>query len=183
MSDDESTGDDEASEELGKSGEKMGGIANRFGASTDTTDTSGTLETSGTTDTSETPEMSETEDENDETPEESVEMTETSETTNTTESSETPETSETTDTIDTSDTSETLGPGDEGFVLREDWNGRTIYLPDDVVAELDVRYSEVNVEWQRVHGEQLPKNERFYPALVRAALNETSIEKELGVKD
>jgi hypothetical protein len=147
MSDDESS-DDEASEELGKSGEKMGGIANRFGASTDTTDTSGTLETSGTTDTSETP-----------------------------------ETPETTDTIDTSDTSETLGPGDEGFVLREDWNGRTIYLPDDVVAELDVRYSEVNVEWQRVHGEQLPKNERFYPALVRAALNETSIEKELGVKD
>jgi hypothetical protein len=66
-------------------------------------------------------------------------------------------------------------------VLREDWNGRTIYLPDDVVDDLDIRYSEVNVEWQREHGEQLPKNERFYPALVRAAINETTIEAELGL--
>ena len=92
-----------------------------------------------------------------------------------------PQTTETGETIETSETTDTLGPGDEGFVLREDWNGRTIYLPDDVVDDLDIRYSEVNVEWQREHGEQLPKNERFYPALVRAAINETTIEAELGL--
>ncbi|CDK40631.1 hypothetical protein [Halorubrum sp. AJ67] len=168
MSDD----NDDASEELGKTGEKMGGIADRFGATTEATDTTDTTETDETTDTTETAETTETIDTTEETSTPSSEMTETTEATTTTETSETIETPETTDT---------LGPGDEGFVLREDWNGRTIYLPDDVVDDLDIRYSEVNVEWQREHGEQLPKNERFYPALVRAAINETTIEAELGL--
>jgi len=135
---------DDASEELGKTGEKMGGIAERFGATSETTETAETSETSETT---------ETIDGAEETSAPSSEMTETTEATTTSE------------TIETIETTDTLGPGDEGFVLREDWNGRTIYLPDDVVDDLDIRYSEVNVEWQREHGEQLPKNERFYPAL------------------
>ena len=168
MSDD----NDDASEELGKTGEKMGGIADRFGATTEATDTTDTTETGETTDITETAETTETIDTTEESSTPSSEMTETTEATTTTETAETIETSETTDT---------LGPGDEGFVLREDWNGRTIYLPDDVVDDLDIRYSEVNVEWQREHGEQLPKNERFYPALVRAAINETTIEAELGL--
>ncbi|MDZ7764830.1 MAG: hypothetical protein U5K00_10420 [Melioribacteraceae bacterium] len=170
MSDD----NDDASEELGKTGEKMGGIADRFGATTEATETTGTTETDETTDTTETAETTETIDTTEENSPRSSEMTETTDAASTTETGETIETPETTDT---------LGPGDEGFVLREDWNGRTIYLPDDVVDDLDIRYSEVNVEWQREHGEQLPKNERFYPALVRAAINETSLEEELGLID
>ena len=156
MTDDE----DDASEELGKTGEKMGGIADRFGAAT--------------INTTETPETSHTSDD-DSTP--SPEMTETTNTTATTETGETIETS------GMSDTTDTLAPGDEGFVLREDWNGRTIYLSDDDIDELDIRYSEVNVEWQREHGEQLPKNEQFYPAVIRAGLSGTSIEEELGLDD
>lgn len=148
---------DDASEELGKTGEKMGGIADRFGASTDT------IETSETGDTTETPETISTTD-NDSTP--STDMT---------------ETTETRKTIETGDTTDTPEPGDERFVLREDWNGRTIYLSDDDIDELDIRYSEVNVQWQREHGEQLPKNERFYPAVIRAGLSGTSIEEELGL--
>jgi len=169
MSDD---GDD-ASDELGKSGEKMGGIADRFSATTDTDETTDTTSTSETTETTKTAETIETDTET-EVSSEAPETVETTETTETTSTSETTETSETADT---------LGPDDEGFVLRDDWNGRTIYLPDDVVDDLDIRYSEVNVAWQREHGEQLPKNERFYPALVRAAINETSIEDELGIAD
>ena len=168
MSDD----NDDASEELGKTGEKMGGIADRFGATTEATETTDTTETDKTTDTTETTETGETIDATEGTSASSSEMTETTEATKTTETGE---------TIETPKTSDTLGPGDEGFVLREDWNGRTIYLPDDVVDDLDIQYSEVNVEWQREHGEQLPKNERFYPALVRAAINETTIEAELGL--
>lgn len=156
---------DDASDELGKTGEKMGGIADRFGAATDTTDTTETDETTNMTETTETINTSEVDST------ESPEMTEATTTT------------ETTETIETPETSNTLEPGDEGFVLREDWNGRTIYLPDEVVNDLDIRYSEVNVEWQREHGEQLPKNEQFYPALVRAATNETSIEHELGLDE
>jgi len=173
MTDDE----DDASEELGKTGEKMGGIADRFGASTDTTDTSETSETSKTSETGETTGTSETINTSDDDSAASPDMTETTDTTTMTETGETIETSE------TSDTTDTLAPGDEGFVLREDWNGRTIYLSDDDVDELDIRYSEVNVEWQREHGEQLPKNERFYPAVIRAGLSGTSIEEELGLED
>ena len=179
MTDDE----DDASEELGKTGEKMGGIADRFGASTDTTDTSETSETSETGDTTrtsetpETPETPETINTDDDDSAASPDMTETMDTT------EALETSETIKTSETGDTTDTLAPGDEGFVLREDWNGRTIYLSDDDVDELDIRYSEVNVEWQREHGEQLPKNEKFYPAVIRAGLFGTSIEEELGLKD
>ncbi|TKX46470.1 HNH endonuclease [Halorubrum sp. SD690R] len=180
MTDDE----DDASEELGKTGEKMGGIADRFGASADTTDTSETSKTSETGDTTRTPETPETPKttktintgDDDDSPA-SPDMTETMDTTEALETSETIETSETGDTTDT------LAPGDEGFVLREDWNGRTIYLSDDDIDELDIRYSEVNVEWQREHGEQLPKNEKFYPAVIRAGLSGTSIEEELGLKD
>ena len=160
MTDDE----DDTSEELGKTGEKMGGIADRFGAATDTTETSETGNTTETTETINTSGSASTP---------STDMTETTETTTTTETGE---------TIETSDTTDTLGPDDEGFVLREDWNGRTIYLPDDDVDELDIRYSEVNVQWQREHGEQLPKNERFYPAVIRAGLSGTSIEEELGLE-
>lgn len=173
MTDDE----DDTSEELGKTGEKMGGIADRFGASTDTTDTSETSETPETGDTTGTPETPETIDTSDDNSAEPPDMTETTDTTTMTETGETIETS------GTGDTTDTLAPGDAGFVLREDWNGRTIYLSDDDVNELDIRYSEVNVEWQRKHGEQLPKNERFYPAVIRAGLSGTSIEKELGLED
>jgi hypothetical protein len=160
MTDDE----DDTSEELGKTGEKMGGIADRFGAATDTTETSETGNTTETTETIDTSGSASTP---------STDMTETTETTTTTETGK---------TIETSDRTDTLGPDDEGFVLREDWNGRTIYLPDDDVDELDIRYSEVNVQWQREHGEQLPKNERFYPAVIRAGLSGTSIEEELGLE-
>ncbi|MFC7188094.1 HNH endonuclease [Halorubrum yunnanense] len=167
MSDDQ----DDAGEELGKTGEKMGGIADRFGATSDTSETTEMSETASTPETHETPETIDTTDD------EAASSSEMTETTDTTTSSET------TETIETTETTDTLGPGDEGFVLREDWNGRTIYLPDNVVDDIDIRYSEANVEWQRAHGEQLPKNERFYPAVIRAGLNGTSIEEELGLSE
>ena len=164
MSDDQ----DDADEELGKTGEKMGGIADRFGATSDTSETTEMSETVNTTETTETIDTT------DDGAASSPEVTETTDATTL---------SETTETIETSKTTDTLGTGDEGFVLREDWNGRTIYLPDNVVDDIDIRYSEANVEWQRAHGEQLPKNERFYPAVIRAGLNGTSIEEELGLSE
>jgi len=119
----------------------------------------------------------------------------TSETDETTETSNTSETMGTSDTTATSvETSETSGtteatettgtpqPGDDDFQLREHWNGRTLYLPDDVVDDLDLRYKECSIKWQQQEGGELPKNEQFYPAVVQAALNETSIEEELGLQ-
>jgi len=145
--------EDDTDDELGQVGNQVGGIANRFG----TSDTSDTTETSDTSDS--------------EAPTPSAEMSETTVTT------------ETADVSETSETTETPTPGDDDFQLREHWNGRTLYLPDDVVDDLDLRYKECSIKWQQQRGGELPKNERFYPAVVRAALNETSIVAELGLEE
>jgi hypothetical protein len=58
-----------------------------------------------------------------------------------------------------------------------------MYLPDDLVGDMQLRYSELNVEWQREHGEELPKNAEYYPAVIRAALNGTTVAEELGIGD
>jgi hypothetical protein len=138
MSDD---GDD-ADNELGRVGEQVDGIANRFGKS----------------ESSETIDMSET-----------------------TEAAKTTETTGMSETAKTTETSDVPGPGDDGFQLREHWNGRTIYLPDDAVDDLDLRYKECSIKWQQQHGGELAKNEQFYPAVIRAALEETSIEAQLNL--
>jgi len=58
-----------------------------------------------------------------------------------------------------------------------------MYLPDGLVDDMQLRYSELNVEWQREHGEELPKNAEFYPAVIRAALNDSTVAEELGIDD
>ncbi|WP_164932747.1 hypothetical protein [Halorubrum amylolyticum] len=58
-----------------------------------------------------------------------------------------------------------------------------MYLPEGLVDDLQLRYSELNVEWRRRHGEDMPKNEEFYPAAIRSALGESSIEEELGLEE
>lgn len=167
--------EDDTDDELGQVGEQMNGIENRFRGTSETSDTPGTTNTTETSDTSETSEA--------------TDMTEATgpqsgETTNTSETTQATGTTETTEAIETTGTSDTIPePGDEDFQLREHWNGRTIYLPDDEVDDLDLRYKECSIKWQQQEGGELPKNERFYPALVRAALNETTIEAELGLDD
>lgn len=167
MPDNDTDEEHDRSDELGETAEKLGGIAGRLSQ-----DTSEMTETTEATETAETTETLETN--SGDSPQDS-EMTETSE------MSKTIRTSKTTETIEMNSTTETPVPGDDAFQLREHWNGRTIYLPDDVVDELDLQYQELNLEWQREHGEELPKNERFYPAVVRAALNRTSIRTELSM--
>jgi len=153
--------DEDEDDELGQVGDQVGGIANRFGAT----------KTPETTESGETTETTETTSSSNATTEQSAEMSETTGRTETSESSKTTE------------TSEMPAPGDEGFQLREHWNGRTLYLPDDVVDDLDLRYKQCSIKWQQQRGGELPKNERFYPAVVRAALRETSIEVELGLDE
>lgn len=54
-----------------------------------------------------------------------------------------------------------------------------MYLPDELVDELQLRYAELNVEYRRKHGDDMPKNSVYYPAVIRAALNNTSVQNEL----
>jgi len=102
---------------------------------------------------------------------------ETEETTKMTETAETSQTAENAENTETSETSKT------SKTIRERKNVN-MYLPEDLVEEMNIRYSELNAQWVREHdGEDLPKNQEFYPAVVQAALNETSIESELGLAD
>lgn len=54
-----------------------------------------------------------------------------------------------------------------------------MYLPDELVDELQLRYAELNVQYRREHGDDMPKNSVYYPAVIRAALNDTTVQNEL----
>jgi len=89
------------------------------------------------------------------------------------------ESSESEKTADESEMSQ--ASKDSKTTVRERKNVN-MYLPEELVDDLQLRYKRLDIEWREEHGEDLPKNAEFYPAVVRAALNETSIEEELGVE-
>ena len=145
---------DDVESELGRAGKQLGGIADRFGG--------GTTGTSDTTRTSETTETTDPE------PVPSVETTGTG------------DTMETTPTTETTETSETTTDGDE-FRIREQWDGRTIYLPPEDRKQADWRFDELKLKLEReADGEiEIKKNHHYYPAVFRAALHGSSIEEEM----
>ena len=65
--------------------------------------------------------------------------------------------------------------------VRERKNINMYIADDDLVEDFKLRYQELNLQWQREHGEELAKNDNFYPALLRSALNETTIAEELDL--
>lgn len=87
-------------------------------------------------------------------------------------------TAETTDTTESEEIDETTKSG--GVRERRNVN---MYLPDSLVDDLQLRYSELNVQWRREYDEDLLKNDQFYPAVIEAALQDTSIEGELGLRN
>ena len=99
----------------------------------------------------------------------SEETAESSETSKMSKSAETAESDEGTESQETS-----------GGTVRERRNVN-MYLPGDQVSDLQLRYSELNVQWRREYDEDLPKNDQFYPAVIQAALEETSIEEQLPI--
>jgi len=105
-----------------------------------------------------------------------------SETVETPEASDTSKTSKSEETSEMSKSSTTTESEESNGTVRERKNVN-MYLPETLVDDLQLRYSELNVEWRRRHGEDMPKNEEFYPAAVRAALGESSIEEELGLNE
>lgn len=90
-------------------------------------------------------------------------------------SSETSSDSSTSKSSKTSKTSKT-SKKKEGVRERRNVN---MYLPDKLVEELQLRYAELNVQYRREHGEDMPKNSVYYPSVIQAALNGTEIEDEL----
>ena len=86
-------------------------------------------------------------------------------------------TEETEKKSETEDTSKT-----EKTPVKERTNINMYIEDDSLVDDLQLRYKRLDLEWQEEYGEDLPKNDEFYPAVLQAALNGTSIREELGLE-
>ncbi|GAB3668634.1 hypothetical protein [Halopiger thermotolerans] len=92
---------------------------------------------------------------------EEVESSETSEVSETVETSSSTETTESTSTSETNETSKTKTN------IKDEWNGRTIYIPDDVLGEMEDTYLESQLKLRKAGQDEFKKNRHFYPLLVQ----------------
>ena len=90
-----------------------------------------------------------------------VESSETSEVSETVETSSSTETTESTSTSETNETSKTKTN------IKDEWNGRTIYIPDDVLDEMEDTYLESQLKLRKAGQDEFKKNRHFYPLLVQ----------------
>jgi len=103
-----------------------------------------------------------------------VDSSETSEVSETVETSSSTETTESTSTSETNETSKTKTN------IKDEWNGRTIYIPDDVLGEMEDTYLESQLKLRKAGQDEFKKNRHFYPLLVQfgvEALSEADAEE------
>lgn len=62
-----------------------------------------------------------------------------------------------------------------------DRDNLNMYLPPDLVDEMQIRFDELNARHRREHGEPMEKNRDYYTAIVRAALEDESLESILDL--
>jgi hypothetical protein len=101
-------------------------------------------------------------DEDDET--DSNEMSEADKTMETSSSTEVPESNITSETKKASETNKTK-PN-----IKDEWNGRTIYIPDDILNEMEDTYLESQLKLRKAGQDEFKKNRHFYPLLVQVGL-------------
>jgi len=98
----------------------------------------------------------------------------------TSEVSETVETSSSTETTESVSTSETNETSKTKTNIKDEWNGRTIYIPDDVLDEMEDTYLESQLKLRKAGQDEFKKNRHFYPLLVQfgvEALSEADAEE------
>ncbi|RLM63371.1 hypothetical protein [Halorubrum sp. Atlit-26R] len=109
----------------------------------------------------------------------------------TSEVSETVETSSSTETTESTSTSETNETSKTKTNIKDEWNGRTIYIPDDVLDGMEDIYLESQLKLRKAGQDEFKKNRHFYPLLIQfgvEALSEADAEEiqarlsELGEK-
>ncbi|MGB9954764.1 hypothetical protein ACOZ4F_20460 (plasmid) [Haloarcula marismortui] len=97
----------------------------------------------------------------------------------TSEVSETVETSSSTETTESTSTSETNKTSKTKTNIKDEWNGRTIYIPDDILDEMEDTYLESQLKLRKAGQDEFKKNRHFYPLLVQfgvEALSEADAE-------
>ena len=102
---------------------------------------------------------------------ESTEMSDTNETGETTSSTETLESNETSRTRATSKTS---GTSRTKTNIKDEWNGRTIYIPDNILNDMEDTYLESQLKLRKAGQDEFKKNRHFYPLLVQFGLEALS---------
>jgi len=98
--------------------------------------------------------------------EEVEETNETSEVTETTETSSSTGTQETNSLSETKETSKTN--------IKDEWNGRTIYIRDSILDDLEDTYLESQLKLRKAGRDEFKKNRHFYPLLVQFGLEALS---------
>jgi len=83
------------------------------------------------------------------------------------ETSEVSETVETSSSTETTSTSETNKTSKTKTNIKDEWNGRTIYIPDDVLDEMEDTYLESQLKLRKAGQDEFKKNRHFYPLLVQ----------------
>ena len=71
---------------------------------------------------------------------------------------------------ETNDTSGTSEQNSEKTNIKDEWNGRTIYIPDGVLAEMEDTYLESQLKLRKSGRDEFKKNRHFYPLLVQFGL-------------
>jgi len=92
----------------------------------------------------------------------------------TSEVSETVETSSSTETTDSTSTSETNETSQTKTNIKDEWNGRTIYIPDGVLDEMEDTYLEAQLKLRKAGQDEFKKNRHFYPLLVQFGIETLS---------
>jgi len=93
---------------------------------------------------------------------------------------ETVETSSSTETTGSTSTSETNKTSKTKTNIKDEWNGRTIYVPDDILDEMEDTYLESQLKLRKAGQDEFKKNRHFYPLLVQfgiEALSEADAEE------
>jgi hypothetical protein len=85
----------------------------------------------------------------------------------TSEVSETVETSSSTETTESDSTSETNETSKTKTNIKDEWNGRTIYVPDNILDEMEDTYLESQLKLRKAGQDEFKKNRHFYPLLVQ----------------
>ncbi|EMA55997.1 hypothetical protein [Halococcus thailandensis] len=58
--------------------------------------------------------------------------------------------------------------------IKEEWNGRTIYVPDEILDELEDTYLESQLKLRKAGQDEFKKNRHFYPLVVQFGLEALS---------
>jgi hypothetical protein len=84
---------------------------------------------------------------------------------------DTVETSSSTEASESNTTSETNKTKTN---IKDEWNGRTIYIPDDILDEMEDTYLESQLKLRKAGQDEFKKNRHFYPLLVQFGLEALS---------